>query len=215
MSPTGFPDRQLYVNLRGFDPTGTPVKPAEAIRGFLDAFEVPPERIPVNLDTQAALYRALLADRRVLVVLNNARDVDQVRPLLPGSSTCRVVITSRNQLASLVTQEGARPITLDVLGATEASALLAHRLGHDRVAAEPDVVAELIDHCARLPLALSIVAARGALNPNLPLWALADELRDEQIRLDALDAGEPTTSVRAVIFWSYQHLTPWRRTCSG
>src|SRR5205085_4919294 len=88
-----FPDGQLYVSLRGFDPTGTPMQPAEAIRGFLDAFEIPPERIPVNLDAQAALYRSLLADRKVLVVLDNARDADQVRSLLPGSSTCRVVIT--------------------------------------------------------------------------------------------------------------------------
>jgi hypothetical protein len=101
-----FPDGQLYLNLRGFDPTGTPMQPAEAIRGFLDAFEIPPERIPLTLDAQAALYRSLLADRRVLVVLDNARDADQVRPLLPGSSTCRVVITSRNQLVSLVIQKG-------------------------------------------------------------------------------------------------------------
>ncbi|HEV2780881.1 MAG TPA: BTAD domain-containing putative transcriptional regulator [Actinophytocola sp.] len=202
-----FPDGQLYVNLRGFDPTGTPVQPAEAIRGFLDAFAVPPERIPVNLDAQAALYRSLLAVRRVLVVLDNARDVDQVRPLLPGSASCRVVITSRNQLSSLVTQEGARPITLDVLDADEAGALLVSRLGHNRVTAEPDVVAELIDHCARLPLALAIVAARGALNPGVPLRVLADELRDEQVRLDALDAGDPTTSVRTVFSWSYQHLS--------
>jgi hypothetical protein len=129
-----FPDGQLYSNLRGFDPTGTPMQPAEAIRGFLDAFEIPPERIPVNLDAQAALYRSLLADRRVLVVLDNARDADQVRPLLPGSSTCRVVITSRSQLVSLVSlviQEGPHPVTLDVLSREEAAALLTRRLGQE------------------------------------------------------------------------------------
>jgi tetratricopeptide (TPR) repeat protein/transcriptional regulator with XRE-family HTH domain len=203
-----FPDGQLYVNLRGFDLTGTPMQPVEAIRGFLDAFEIPPERIPLNLEAQAALYRSLLANRRVLVVLDNARDADQVRPLLPGSSTCRVVITSRNQLTSLVAQEGARPVTLDVLSVEEAAALLVSRLGRDRVTAEPGTVSELIDRCARLPLALAIVAARAALNPRLPLRVLADELRDEQVRLDALDAGDHATSVRAVFSSSYQHLDP-------
>src|SRR5207244_12359562 len=137
-------------------------------------------------------------DRQVLVVLDNARDADQVRPLLPGSSTCRVVITSRNQLTSLVVQEGARPVTLDVLSAEEAAALLARRLGNDRVRAEPNIVSELIGLCARLPLALAIVAARAALNPRLPLCVFADELHDEQIRLDALDTGDPATGVRAV-----------------
>jgi hypothetical protein len=171
--------------------------PAEAIRGFLDAFEIPPQRIPCNFDAQAALYRSLLASRRVLVVLDNAHDADQVRPLLPGNSTCRVVITSRNQLASLVAQEGVRPVTLDVLGAGEAAALLAGRLGQDRITAEPHVVAALIDHCARLPLALAIVAARAALNPRLPLRVLAEELQNEQLRLDAPDAGDPASSVHA------------------
>lgn len=201
-----FPDGQLYVNLRGFDPTSTPVQPAEAIRGFLDAFQIPAERIPVGLDAQAALYRSVLAGRSVLVILDNAKDVDQVRPLLPGSSTCRVVITSRNQLASLVTQEGIHLITLDVLTAEEAGALLARHLGQDRVTAEPEVIKELIVHCARLPLALATAAARAALNPGLSLRALTDELRNEQIRLDALDAGDSATSVRAVFSWSYQHL---------
>lgn len=203
-----FPDGQLYVNLRGFDSSASPMSPADAIRGFLDALEIPPERIPVNLDAQAALYRSLLAGRRVLVVLDNARDVDQVRPLLPGSSSCRVVITSRDQLAGLVTREGARPITLDVLSVQEARTLVARTVGPDRVVAEPDVVAEMIEHCARLPLALAIVAARGALNPNLPLRVLTDELRNEQVRLDALDAGDSAASVRAVFSWSYQHLSP-------
>src|SRR5207249_9397797 len=124
-----FPDGQLYVNLRGFDPTGSAMTPAEAVRGFLDAFEVPAERIPVSLETQAALYRSLLAGRRVLVVLDNARDVDQVRPLLPGSPGCLVVVTSRNRLTSLIATEGARPLTLELPTDAEAREILIRRLG--------------------------------------------------------------------------------------
>ena len=102
-----FPDGQLYVNLRGFGPAGSAMEPAEAIHGFLDAFAVPSDRIPLDLDERAALYRSILADLRVLIVLDNARDVDQVRPLLPGSPGCVVVVTSRNQLTSLVAADGA------------------------------------------------------------------------------------------------------------
>ncbi|MEU2034333.1 ATP-binding protein [Nocardia amamiensis] len=202
-----FRDGQLYVNLRGFDPTGIPMAPAEAIRGFLDAFGVAPEQMPVGTDAQTALYRRLVSGRKMLLVLDNARDSDQVRPLLPDTASCRVVITSRNQLADLITHHGARPITLDVLHTDDATALLARRVGHDRVIAELDVHTDLIEQCARLPLALSIVAARAALNPRVPLWILMGELRDEQTRLDALDAGHPTTNVRAVFSWSYRQLS--------
>ncbi|MEV0299176.1 tetratricopeptide repeat protein [Nocardia sp. NPDC050710] len=201
-----FPDGQLYVNLRGFDPAGSPMTSAEAIRGFLDAFAFPPEQIPTDFEAQTVLYRRLLAGRSILLVLDNARDSDQVRPLLPDTATCRVVITSRSQLPDLVTHHGARPITLNVLDTEDATALLAHRLGRDRVVAEADVLTELIDRCTRLPLALSIVAARAALNPELPLWMLVNELRDEQTRLDALDAGD-NTSVRVAFSWSYQQLS--------
>jgi tetratricopeptide (TPR) repeat protein len=199
---TQFPDGQLYVNLRGFHPASAPMHPAEAIRGFLDAFHIPAERIPASLDAQAALYRSLLADRHVLVVLDNARDADQVRPLLPGSSTCLVVITSRDQLAALITCEGANPVNLDVLTLTEANTLLTRRIGPQRVGAEPDAVHALIGHCAGLPLALAIVAARVELNPTLSLQVLADELANERTRLDMLD------ELRVVFSWSYQHLEP-------
>jgi DNA-binding SARP family transcriptional activator len=196
-----FADGQLYVNLRGFDPSNPPVHPADALRGFLDAFEIPPERIPSSVDARAGLYRSLLTDRRVLIVLDNARDAEQVRPLLPASPTCLVVITSRNQLSGLIAQQGAHPVTLGVLSPQEARALLVGHLGPDRVSAEPRAVTDLIDHCARLPLALAIVAARAATHPGFALRMLAEELADERTRRDALDTGDPTTSVRTVFSW--------------
>ncbi|MEU5726122.1 BTAD domain-containing putative transcriptional regulator [Micromonospora sp. NPDC047738] len=203
-----FPDGQLYVNLRGFDPDGSAMNPAEALRGFVDAFEVPPQRVPEDLTARAALYRSLLAGRRMLVVLDNARDADQVRPLLPGSPGCVAVVTSRNQLSGLVAAEGARPLVLDLLTATEARQMLARRVGAARVAAEPIAVDEIIERCARLPLALAIVAARAATHPDFPLGTLADELRDSRQRLDVLTGDDATTDVRAVFSWSYQTLGP-------
>jgi tetratricopeptide (TPR) repeat protein len=202
-----FPDGQLYVNLRGFDPVGPPVTPAEAVRGFLDALEVPAARIPVNLDHQAALYRSLLAGRRVLVLLDNARDADQVRPLLPGSPGCGVLVTSRYRLTSLIAEQGAHPLNVDLFTLADAHEMLVRRLGADRVAAYPQAVEQIITQCDRLPLALSIVAARAAAHSDFPLTALAEELGDAERRLQALDPGEETTSVRAVFSWSYRQLS--------
>jgi NB-ARC domain len=201
-----FPDGQLHVNLRGFDPAGTPMTSAVAVRGFLDALDVPPERIPVSVDAQAALYRSLLAGRRVLVVLDNARDAGQVRPLLPGSSGCMVIVTSRNRLTSLIA-EGARPLTVDLLTVTDARQLLAGHLGASRMAAEPDAVEDIITACSRLPLALAIVAARASAHPSFPLTALADELRDAQDRLEVLNGGEAAANARAVFSWSCRQLS--------
>ncbi|MEC4021148.1 NB-ARC domain-containing protein, partial [Streptomyces sp. H27-D2] len=206
-SREAFPDGQLYVNLRGFDPGGSVVSPAQAVRGFLDAFGVPPARIPAGLEAQVGLYRSLLAGRRVLMVLDNARDAEQVRPLLPGAPGCLALVTSRNRLTSLVAAEGARLLTVDLLAPAEARALLTSRLGARRVAAEPAAVRELVVRCAGLPLALAIVAARAADRPRLPLAALADELREAGRRLDALDCGDPATQVRAVFSWSYHALS--------
>ena len=201
-----FPDGQLYVNLRGFDPAGVPVTSQEALRLLLGALSVPAARIPAGLDAQAGLYRSLLAGQRMLVLLDNARDVDQVRPLLPASPGCLVLVTSRNQLTSLVAAEGATPLTLDVLTEGEAHELLTRRLGAQRVADDPSAASELIQQCARLPLALSIAAARSASQPGLSLVALTADLRDARGRLDALDAGHAATNVRAVLSWSYQQL---------
>src|SRR5262249_52223542 len=203
-----FPDGQLHVNLRGFDPSGQVMAPAEAGRRFLDALQVPPERVPVDLDAQAALYRSQLAGRRMLVVLDNARDTAQVRPLLPGAPTCLVVVTSRNQLTGLVATDGAHPVTLDLLTDDEARQLLAQRLGADRVAAEPAAVEQIITRCAHLPLALALVAARAAIRPHAGLRVLAEELRDTGHRWQMLTGDDPASDVQAVLPCSYQALTP-------
>ena len=202
-----FPDGQLFVNLRGFDPAGVAVKPAEAIRGFLDAFGITPQQMPASLDAQAALYRSLLAGRRVLVLLDNAADEDQVRPLLPGSPGCLVIVTSRNQLPGLIVTDGAQPVAVDLMSAAEARQLLSRRIGASRVLAEPQAADDIIALCARLPLALMLVAARAATHPGFRLAALAAELRDAGGSLDAFDGADQVTNARAVFSWSYQRLS--------
>ncbi|MBV9382596.1 MAG: tetratricopeptide repeat protein [Streptosporangiaceae bacterium] len=202
-----FPDGQLYVNLRGFDPSGVPVEPGNALRGFFDALRVPPKRIPDTLEARIGLFRSLLDGKRMLVVLDNARTTEQVRPLLPASPGCMVVITSRSQLTGLIAAEGARALPLDVLSEEESKEVLTGRLGADRIAAEPSSATELITLSAGLPLALSVTTARAATRPGLTLAGLAAELRDARGRLDALDTGEAVTNVRAVFSWSYQQLT--------
>jgi DNA-binding SARP family transcriptional activator len=202
-----FGDGQLYVNLRGFDPAGIPVTPEAAIRAFLDALGVPWERIPPLPEAQAGLYRSLLADKRMLILLDNARDERQVRPLLPASPGSLVIVTSRNQLSGLDAVDGARPLILDVLSYAEAVQLLAARLGAERAAAEPAAVERIASLCAGLPLALAVAAARAAARPGLALAVLAAELADSTGRLDALDAGDPGSSVRAVFSWSTRQLS--------
>jgi DNA-binding SARP family transcriptional activator/tetratricopeptide (TPR) repeat protein len=202
-----FPDGQLYVNLRGFDPAGPPLDPGDVLRSLLDAFGTPPERIPVDLPGRSALYRSLLANRRVLVVLDNARDAGQVRWLLPGSPTCLVVVTSRSLLPGLVAAEGAHPVVLDLLSPAEAGQLLAARLGRERIAAEPEAVDEIIARCARLPLAIAVAAARAATHPGFQLATIASELRAARGCLDALAGTDPATDLRAVSSWSYQELS--------
>jgi tetratricopeptide (TPR) repeat protein len=201
-----FPDGQLFIDLRGYDPSGGTTAPATALRGFLETLGLPTERIPDGVEAQTAMYRSLLADRRVLVVLDNARDAEQVRPLLPGSSGCMVIVTSRNQLTSLIAAEGARPLTLDLFSPREAHQLLARRIGTDRLASEPAAAAELLALCAGLPLAVCIVAALAAAHPGCPLGRIAAELRDAHGRLDVLDAGDLTSNVRAAFSCSYDNI---------
>jgi tetratricopeptide (TPR) repeat protein/transcriptional regulator with XRE-family HTH domain len=203
-----FPDGQLFANLRGFDPDRAPVDAADVARGFLDALGVPALRVPADPDGQLALLRSRLAGTRTLIVLDNAREAEQVRPLLPGSNTCLVVVTSRNRLPGLVALDGAVPLALDVLSRAEARELLARRLGAAVVEDQQDAADELIELCARLPLALNIAAARAADHPGTPLGVWARELRDSQARLDLLSAGDSHADVRVVLSWSYRALAP-------
>ncbi|MFD9963959.1 ATP-binding protein [Amycolatopsis sp. NPDC058986] len=202
-----FPDGQLFVDLRGFDPSDDPMPAHEAVRGFLDALGVSPDNIPAERSAQVGLYRSLVATRQMLIVLDNARDSDHIAPLLPGGSRCTVLVTSRDRMAGLISQHSALPVTVEALDEQQSHALLARRLDVARLAAEPGAVAELVRSCAGLPLALSIVAGRAILDPHVPLADLAAELRDTATRLQALDDGTPTTSLETVLSWSYRALT--------
>ncbi|MFC3514357.1 ATP-binding protein [Amycolatopsis halotolerans] len=202
-----FPDGQLFVDLRGFTPHGDPMTAQEAVRVLLGSFDLEPAAIPPDLASQTALYRSLTAGKRMVIVLDNARDTAQVAPLLPGGSSCAVLVTSRDRLTGLVAAHGAKPVPLDVLGPADARQLLASRLGHERLAAEPDAAAELLSCCAGLPLALAVVSARAAVRPSFPLEALAAELRHASDRLDTLDADDTAASVRASLSWTHGALT--------
>jgi DNA-binding SARP family transcriptional activator/tetratricopeptide (TPR) repeat protein len=202
-----FPDGQLWVNLRGYGPRPS-VTPTQALTTFLRALGTPGERIPHDLDEQAALYRSLLDGRRMLVVLDNARSPEQVRPLLPAAPGCVALVTSRSQLTGLVAAEGAQPLTLDVLSLAEARDMLARRVGAGRITADPEAADEIVAQCAAVPLALAIAAARAARRPNFPLRAIVADLRDARSGLDSLTAGEPATDVRSVFSWSFSTLSP-------
>lgn len=203
-----FPDGQLYVDLRGFDTAGAPVPASAALHGFLEALRVAPGEIPADLPGRTALYRSLVAGRRMLILLDNAHSTAQVEPLLPGSASCMVLITGRRQLTGLVTAFGAQPVTLQALPSTEGLELLVHHLGGRRAAREPEAASALVTHCAGLPLATSIVAARARVQPDLPLAVLADELGDRSARLDALDTDDLNANLRAVFSSSYRALDP-------
>ncbi|MFI9815453.1 AfsR/SARP family transcriptional regulator [Saccharothrix variisporea] len=200
-----FPDGQLFVNLRGFDET-EPLDPRTALIGFLRALGLADAQIAVELEDQAAQYRSLLAGRRVLVFLDNARSAEQVRPLLPGSPGCLVLVTSRHRLDDLVVTEGASALHVQTLPANNAEDLLAAALGRARIDAEPDAVAELVELCDRLPLALRIAGARLASRPRWTVQSLVDELRDEQHRLSALELPEAGRGVHAALAVSYREL---------
>jgi tetratricopeptide (TPR) repeat protein len=206
-----FPDGQLFVDLRGFSPAGEPVAPVEAVRGFLAALGVEPGGLPSELGALAALYRSLVAGRRMLVVLDNAATAEQVVPLLPGSATCTVLVTGRAVLSSLIDRHGAHHLPLDVPGRDEARAVLVARLDGDRrVDVEPEAVDELVGLCGHHPLALAIMARLAATRLRVPLAELAAELRE--LGLEVLDHHtDPAVSLPAVLSWSLHRFTAEQR----
>lgn len=199
-----FPDGQLYVNLRGFGPDGACREPAEVLRAMLAALGVPPKSHPVTTEALAALYRSHLAGQRMLVLLDNARDADQIRPLLPGAPGSLVIVTSRNRLSSLAAAEGAQMVGVDLFTDDQARRLLARRLGGERIKTQPKALEEIVAACAGLPLALNIVAARACTHPAEALATIARELRGD--RLDALAGEDAVSDVRTVFSWSYHAL---------
>jgi DNA-binding SARP family transcriptional activator len=203
-----FPDGQLFVDLQGYSP-GSPVATAEALRRFLSALGTAPDRIPPDQEEASALFRSLVAGKRVMVLLDNAGSAGQVRPLLPGAAGCLAVITSRSRLPGLLARSGGTTVGVGPLAASEAVSLLRALLGDARVDAEPAAAAAIAARCAYLPLAVRIAAERAAHRPQMPLARLAAELAAEHDRLDALTAGEdPGTAVRSVLSWSYRGLPP-------
>ncbi|MER7212291.1 tetratricopeptide repeat protein [Streptosporangium sp. NPDC000239] len=202
-----FPDGQLYVNLRGYDP-GEPVTAYDALHRFLVALGVRAHSVPQDLDAAAALYRSLLAGRRMLIVLDNAAMVSQVRPLLPGSAGCLVVVTSRSRLSILAVRDGAHRLTLGTLPEPEAVALLRAVTAGYRPEDDESKLTELARLCARLPLALRIAAERAVSYPHMRLDDLIADLRDESALWDALSTGddEEAGAVRTVFAWSYRAL---------
>ncbi len=200
-----FPDGQLWVNLRGYDHRPT-MKTGQALVGFLRALGVPPVVIPSDLDSQSALYRSLMDGRRALVVVDNANAAEQVRPLLPGGPGNAVIVTTRSQLTGLVATDGAHATILDLFTEDEGRQMLARRLGAGRVSAEPAATEQIVERCARLPLALAVAAARAAQRPTEPLQTLADQLRAARERLDEFAGPDATTDARAVFSWSYRTL---------
>ncbi|WP_194897077.1 ATP-binding protein [Catenulispora pinisilvae] len=193
-----YADVQLYANLRGFDPDHEPSDPAAILDAFLRQLEVSAAHVPAGLDERAAMFRDRVHGRQALLLLDNAADVDQVRPLLPASPTCLVLITSRRSLAAL---EGARSVTLDVLAPGEAVELLARIVGAERVAAEPEAAERLAELCGGLPLAVSLVAARLRSRPVWTLRYLADRLGNG---LNEIAAG--SRGLARVFDLSYQGL---------
>lgn len=203
-----FPDGQLFVNLRGFDPDHPPLGPGDVLARFVRALGADPSQLPADPDELSAMYRSQLSGRRVLIVLDNAASAEQVRPLLPGTAGCIAIVTSRNRLSGLVALDGAQRLTLDMLAPGQAVALIARIAGDERAAADPAATSKLAELCGRLPLALRITADRAAAHPYLSMADLAEELTIERDRLDVLGTDEQTSQVRAVFSWSYRTLAP-------
>jgi tetratricopeptide (TPR) repeat protein/transcriptional regulator with XRE-family HTH domain len=206
-----FPDGQLFIDLRGWAPDA-PLRPIDALARLLPALGVPPDQVPTGVDEAAAMYRSHLAGRRMLVLLDNAASAEQVRPLLPGSGGCLVLVTSRDLLAGLVANEGAHRLVLHILSRAEAHDLMTSRLGAERTETEHHAVAQVAELCGHLPLALRIAAANLAARPTQRIADYAEQLRPRD-RLTALAApGDPHNAVSAVFDLSYSRIPdPARR----
>ncbi len=203
-----FPDGQLFLNLDGYGPAGTQVTAADAASRLLEAMAVSLARMPSSLDGRIGLYRTLVSERRILIVLDNAKDADQVRPLLPSGAGCLVLATSRSPMTGLIALDGATAINLKVFTEIEARRMVAQRLGIRRTTADPSAIDQLIGACARLPLALAVATALIATRPGQSLADAAADLHRAEDRLDALKTGEATSDLRSVFRWSYEALTP-------
>jgi tetratricopeptide (TPR) repeat protein len=200
-----FPDGDLYVDLHGYGP-GVPVTAEQALDVMLRSLGLLAETIPVGVEARATAYRSHLTRRQVLVVLDNAADAEQVRPLLPGSAGCVTVVTSRSRLTGLVAGDGAHPVSMNHLTEAEAVGLLRHIIGDSRVDNEPAAALDIARHCALLPLALRIAAEQTAARVQVALAEVAGDLADEQQRLNRLDTDDPSTAVRVVFSSSYRAL---------
>ena len=201
-----FPDGDLFVDLRGYHPEHS-VDADEALDRLLRALDVPGDRMPVEPEAKAALFRSRVHGKRMLLVLDNAATVDQVRPLLPGAPTCRTLVTSRSSLPGLIARDGARRIELSTFSLDRAIELVGRIVGDERVRAEAEAAVELVGYCGSLPLALCIAAERLASNPRHGIAELVEELAEERERLDALSVdGDDFTTVRVVFSWSYRTL---------
>ncbi len=208
-----FPDGQLFADLHGFSPAEQPARPVDVLGGFLEALGVGREHQPTGVEGRAGLYRTLVADRRLLVVLDNAATTEQVAALLPGGRHCTVLVTGRTRLRGLIARHGARPVPLGVLTDAEARTLLATALGPGRATAASPALAELAELCGGLPLALGLIAARAAADPRLPLGDVVADLRTLGVEaLDSEDPTDPTASLPTVLSWSLRHLTEQQRT---
>lgn len=206
---SSFPDGRFFVNLRGFEGDDAAREPADVLHELLDALNLPSAGRPSGVDALIALYRNALAERRALVVLDNARDTSQVLPLLSAAPGCVVVVTSRRELTALVASTGAQSIRIGLLDAEESVTFMARRLGEQRVRAELAAVRTIASTCAHLPLALAVAAARISSNPQLRLSDIADQLAGEvEPGLDFLSTDDPRSDVRTVLSWSYRALSP-------
>ncbi|WP_433260924.1 BTAD domain-containing putative transcriptional regulator [Actinosynnema sp. CS-041913] len=202
-----FPDGQLYLNLHGFGPSA-PVGAGDALESLLRGLGVPTDRIPPGVPERTALFRSVLDGQRVLLLLDNVKDSEQVRPLLPGNGSF-VLATSRSRLRGLSVREGARLLTLDLLSPAEALVLLGSVIGAARVEDEREAAVELVELCARLPLAVRLAAEQAALHPAWPLRRLVDSIRRKPSRLEALSLDDDAdTDLRALFRWSYESLEP-------